>query len=151
MCSSIWYAVDPVSVVQKTDGKFTLEVADSMTDAWAKYFGPPVTVIVDLGPEFTGKDFPGKCDTCGIFVHFCDSKAPWQNARAERHGDMMKEMITEATFEQTPADLPAWLQLELQSVYRQTTIEQPIWLLTTAACFRNRPPTTRRSRIDDHA
>ena len=82
-----------------------------MIEAWVQYFGPPVTIIADLGPEFTGKDFQQKCDRHGIFVHFCDSKAPWQNARTERHGDLMKKMILKACYEYTPADLPAWLQM----------------------------------------
>ena len=55
----------------------------------------------------------GKCDTLGIFVLRCDSKAPW---RTDRHGDLMKKMRTETSYEYTPADVPAWLQLVTECV-----------------------------------
>ena len=40
---------------KKTEGKTALEVAETMVAAWVQYFGPPVTMIADLGPEFIGK------------------------------------------------------------------------------------------------
>ena len=80
-------------------------VGNMFQESWIQYFGSPVTVIVDLGTEFTGTDFQDRCDRNGVFVHFCDSKAPWQNDRTERHGGMMKPIIEKATYEFCPADV----------------------------------------------
>ena len=86
-------------------------VANVLQDAWVKYFGAPVTIVADLGSEFTGSDFQDKCDQLGTFVHYCDSKAPWQTARTERHGDLLKKQVIKAAFEYTPSTIEAWLQL----------------------------------------
>ena len=86
-------------------------VGNMLQESWIQYFGSPVTVIAALGTEFTGTDFQDRCDRNGVFVHCCDSKAPWQTARIERRGGMMKQIIEKATYEFCPADVEEWLQL----------------------------------------
>ena len=105
-------------------------------------FWKPVTIIADLGTEFTGTDFQETCDRAGIFVHFCDSKAPWQNVRTGRHGDLMKKLIVKANFEYTPDDVEDWLQLVAECNSAKNRLSKRI--LTFAKSFRNRSSLARR-------
>lgn len=43
----------------KTECKTTIEVVETMIASWVQYFGLPATMIADLSPEFTWKEFQG--------------------------------------------------------------------------------------------
>ena len=86
-------------IFARAPDKKAVTIGRILLECWIKYFGPSVTCIADLGSEFTGSEFQNVCDQNGVFVHYCDAKSPWQNARTERHGDLMKKTIEKATFE----------------------------------------------------
>ena len=68
-------------------------VADKSSDAvfkayelftnWAR---PPVTLVLDLGPEFASEEFAIKVESLGSRVYHTPVEAAWQNGMAERNG-----------------------------------------------------------------
>ena len=77
-------------------------VGTCFLEHWIRYFGPPSVTIVDQGREFIGKDFTELCDTQGILLHVIDVRAPWQNGRTERHGDMFKKLYEKTCYLMSP-------------------------------------------------
>ena len=78
--------------------KTALTVAKCMAEHWIRYFGPPTVVISDQGREFVGQQFKEFCGGNGILLHVTDVRAPWQNGRTERHGDIWKKIFTKAMY-----------------------------------------------------
>ena len=93
---TLFQLVDPVA------DKCASTVAQCVLDRWIRYFGPPLVVIVDQGKEFVGKDFTDMCNAQGILLHVIDVRAPWQNGRTERHGDLFKKLYDKTCWMQTP-------------------------------------------------
>ncbi len=59
---------------------------------WVRPFGPPMRVVVDQGTAFAA-EFLDFCQLNDIEVYLCPLEAPWQAARAERHGAIIKSMV----------------------------------------------------------
>ena len=47
-------------------------------------------IIADQGKEFVGTQFEEVTNANSILLHIIDVRAPWQNGRTERHGDIYK-------------------------------------------------------------
>ncbi len=62
---------------------------------WARTFGMPQYVAVDEGLEFRGK-LTQWCSQFGTIVFRSAARSPWQQGKVERHGGVIKEMITRA-------------------------------------------------------
>jgi transposase InsO family protein len=78
--------------------------AKCVTEHWIRYFGPPKVLIADQGREFVGQMFKDMCTANAILLHVTDVRAPWQNGRTERHGDIFKKMFEKAKWLYTPTD-----------------------------------------------
>ena len=76
-------------------------VSDLMITSWIQYFGSPLVMIADQGNEFLGIEFQAMCERQGILLYIPDVRAPWQNGRTERHGDLVKKLVAKACFHHT--------------------------------------------------
>ena len=50
-------------------------------------------IIADQGKEFVGTQFKEFANANSILLHIIDVRAPWQNGRTERHGDIYKRIF----------------------------------------------------------
>ena len=66
------------------------EVAKVLGETWFKPYGAPEVVLTDGGREFAG-ECERLLEQYNVFQHVCDAESPWQNARAERHGALIKD------------------------------------------------------------
>ena len=57
-------------------------------------FGLPRLVLCDQGSEFK-HNFERKFEQYGVLQVVCDTAAPWQNGRCERHGSWAKQRVEE--------------------------------------------------------
>ena len=62
---------------------------------WCRTFGMPQYLSVDEGLEFRG-NFTQWCADFGTIMFRAAGRSPWQQGRVERHGGLIKEMITKA-------------------------------------------------------
>lgn len=72
---------------------------------WASWAGHPVTVVVDVGPEFTSTEFCEHLEASGVMPHHIPVEAPWQNGIAERHGGAFKVTLAAVVAEHAPVGL----------------------------------------------
>ena len=94
-----------IPVVDKT----AETVAKCVAERWIQYFGPPLVIIADQGKEFVGAQFKEFTNANSILLHIIDVRAPWQNGRTERHGDIYKKIFERARWLHSPSS-PAALQ-----------------------------------------
>ena len=94
-----------IPVVDKT----AETVAKCVAERWIQYFGPPLVIIADQGKEFVGTQFKEFTNANSILLHIIDVRAPWQNGRTERHGDIYKKIFERARWLHSPSS-PAALQ-----------------------------------------
>ena len=73
--------------------KNAMNALKAIMDCWAVPFGPPLLLVVDQGTEFTGKQFSERLGQMGVFVHFTDTKSPWQASRTEKAGHLFKQKL----------------------------------------------------------
>ena len=55
-------------LVKKVPDERTIAVGRMLQDTCVQYFGPPVTVVADLGIELIGSDFQDQCSKNGTFI-----------------------------------------------------------------------------------
>ena len=79
-------------------------VAKCFMENWIRYFGPPLALIADQGKEFPGEKFKDMCNSQSVLLHVINVRAPWENARTERHGDMNKKIYVKTCYLKTPGD-----------------------------------------------
>jgi len=73
--------------------EFTAEAAwRGFASSWLRPFGAPEILISDGGSEFSGI-FARRAEQLGIYPHVTDAESPWQNGRAERHGQLIQELL----------------------------------------------------------
>jgi len=96
------------------EDKTAATVARCVSEYWVQYFGPPLVTIADQGKEFVGSMFKQFCDAQGILLHITDVRAPWQNGRTERHGDIYKKILERARWMHTPSGPAAFKQLAME-------------------------------------
>ena len=78
-------------------------VAKCVAERWIQYFGPPLVIIADQGKEFVGTQFKEFTNANSILLHIIDVRAPWQNGRTERHGDIYKKIFERARWMHSPS------------------------------------------------
>ena len=76
--------------------KTAATVSKCLNERWIQYFGPPLVIIADQGKEFVGTHFKEFTNANSILLHIIDVRAPWQNGRTERHGDIYKKIFERA-------------------------------------------------------
>ena len=83
---------------------------------WVRPFGPPRKLVSGLGRECTGAAFTKRVASDGTIHEFTSAESPWQNARTERHGGIVKTLIAKSRVDAPPDDLPDLEELVTQCV-----------------------------------
>ena len=65
-----------------------------MIDMWFAWAGSPSEVIVDAGSEFNSEEFAVFAQSNNIKLTTISPEAQYQNGKAERHGSVLKTMLT---------------------------------------------------------
>ena len=81
-----------VQVARCQDAK-AATVRREMCRAWVQPFGVPELILCDQGPEFTGTQFQEHMSQLGAAIHYTDGASPWQNGKAERTVQTLKNKI----------------------------------------------------------
>ena len=89
-------------------------VAKCVAERWIQYFGPPMLIIADQGKEFLGTQFKEFTNANSILLHIIDVRAPWQNGRTERHGDIYKRIFEHARWMHSPSSSVALQRLAME-------------------------------------
>ena len=85
-----------------------------LQSGWIQYFGPPLVIIADQGKEFVGTQFKKFTNANSILLHIIDVRAPWQNGRTERHGDIYKKIFERARWLHSPSSPMALQRLAME-------------------------------------
>ena len=85
-----------------------------VAERWIQYFGPQMLIIAEQGKEFVGTRFKEFSNANSIFLHTIDVKAPWQNGRTERHGDISKRNFERAQWMHSPSSPVALQRLAME-------------------------------------
>jgi hypothetical protein len=83
---------------------------------WLRPFGPPRKLVSDLGREFTAAAFTNRIVSDGTMHEFTSAESPWQNARTERHGGIVKTLIAKCRVDENPEDLQDLEEIVTQCV-----------------------------------
>ena len=94
--------------------KTAATVSKCITERWIQYFGPPLVIIADQGKEFVGSHFKEFTSANSILLHIIDVRAPWQNGRTERHGDIYKKTFERACWLHFPSGPDALQRLAME-------------------------------------
>ncbi|CAE7305094.1 unnamed protein product, partial [Symbiodinium sp. KB8] len=81
-----------VQVARCRDAK-AVTVRQELCRAWVQPFGVPGLILCDQGPEFMGSQFQEHMSQLGAAVHYTDGASPWQNGKAERTVQTLKNKI----------------------------------------------------------
>ena len=81
-----------VQVARCRDAK-AVTVRQELCRAWVQPFGVPELILCDQGPEFMGSQFQEHMSQLGAAVHYTDGASPWQNGKAERTVQTLKNKI----------------------------------------------------------
>ena len=68
--------------------------------SWLAHYTPKL-LVCDQGREFTGAAFVDYLNQHGVPIHFIDVRAPWQNSRTEKAGDIYKNRLETVIHETT--------------------------------------------------
>ena len=71
-----------------------------LTEMWFAWAGSPSEVIVDAGSEFNSEEFSTFAQAHNIKLSTISPEAQYQNGKAERHGAVLKTMLTKFENEQ---------------------------------------------------
>ena len=77
-------------------------------------FWSSVVIIADQGKEFVGTQFKEFTNANSILLHIIDVRAPWQNGRTERHGDIYKKIFERARWLHSPSSSVALQRLTIE-------------------------------------
>lgn len=69
-------------------------IIQTLTDMWFAWAGSPSEVIVDAGSEFNSEEFSIFAQAHNIKLSTISPEAQYQNGKAERHGAVLKTMLT---------------------------------------------------------
>lgn len=70
-----------------------------LSQRWISWAGTPGELVADSGREFISAEFAQFCQEHGIKSTITSVEAPWQNAKAERHGGVLKTMLSKYDLE----------------------------------------------------
>eukprot|EP00435_Cladocopium_sp_Y103_P056055 s976_g18.t1 len=68
-------------------------VIQNMIQMWFSWAGAPCEMLVDAGYDFNSEEFSTFTQSHNIKVTTISTEAPYQNGKAERHGDILKSML----------------------------------------------------------
>ena len=88
-------------VIEPLIDKDPITIWRAFWSTWARTFGVPQYLSIDDGREFRGH-FMKLCASAGIVTFRAASRAPWQQGRVERHGGLMKDLISKCRAEMPP-------------------------------------------------
>ena len=94
--------------------KTAATMAKCTTVRWIQYFGSPLIIIADQGEKFVGTQFKEFTNANSILLHIIDVRAPWQNGRTERHGDIYKKIFERARWMHSPSGSAALQRLAME-------------------------------------
>ena len=82
---------------------------------WAKWAGTPIEVSIDLERGFCSKEFAEALGEAGISVVPIAGQAHWQHGKIERHGGVLKEMLTKVLSQNdaTEVEEVGWIANEI--------------------------------------
>ena len=106
---ALWYQLC-IPILDKIAGT----VAKCVAERWIQYFGPPMSIISDQGKEFVGTQFKEFTNANSILLHIIDVRAPRQNGRTERHGDIHKRIVERARWMHSPSSPVALQHLAME-------------------------------------
>ena len=101
-------------------------VAKCVSERWIQHFGPPILVIADQGKEFVGTQFKEFTNVSSILLHIIDVRAPWQNGRTARDGDIHKRIFERARWMQSPSGLAAPQRLAVECNAAKSSAYSPL-------------------------
>ena len=90
--------------VRLLDNKSSAAVIDALEDIWLSWAGPPVTMVVDVGPEFVSDEFADWQETHGIAPYVIPIEAPHQNGAVEIQGGILKMRLAKICAEHSVTD-----------------------------------------------
>ncbi len=73
----------------------------AITQAWISWAGAPSILVSDAGTEFTSDEFAKFLQRFNIQSKVIAADAHWQNARAERHGGILQQIISKMDSEES--------------------------------------------------
>ena len=89
--------------------KEATNVYRTFAKAWLRIYGPPSVLVVDAGLEFRGLQGTvmhridlQRLGLQGTVMHRIDTRSPWQNAKTEHYGGLLKEQLKMARDEADP-------------------------------------------------
>ena len=81
-------------VAQIAPSKSTDQLIESIINMWFTWAGAPGELVVDAGTEMNSEEFCQFIQSHNIRMTTISSEAPHQNGRAERHGGVLKHMLS---------------------------------------------------------
>ena len=81
-------------VAQIAPSKTTENLIEAMITMWLAWAGAPGELVVDAGTEMNSEEFCQFLQTYNIRMTTISTEAPHQNGRAERHGGVLKTMLS---------------------------------------------------------
>ena len=84
------------------------QAAQSVSENWFQWAGPPNMIVTDAGTEFTSEHFSEFLQRFDVKSVTAALHAHWQNGRSERHGQILQTMLNKIDHEmpiQTYGDL----------------------------------------------
>ena len=74
--------------------KSTTAIVQLMIEMWFSWAGSPSEMLVDAGTEFNSEEFAEFAQANNIKLTTISPEAQYQNGKAERHGSVLKTMLT---------------------------------------------------------
>ena len=90
----------------------------ALTRGWLHWAGPPGMICIDAGTELTSEAFMQFLQKHGIKSKTIATDARWQNSRCERHGHILKQILTKMDKEDaisTPEQLEIAIAMATQT------------------------------------
>ena len=77
-------------------------------------FWSSILIIAEQGKEFVGTQFKEFTNANSTLLHIIDVRAPWQNGRTDRHGDIYKKIFERARWMHSPNSFVALQHLAVE-------------------------------------
>ena len=72
----------------------------TLTQGWIRWAGPPGMICTDSAGEFVAEGYESFLQKHGIKLRVIPPESHWQNARAERHGGILQEILKKMDLEE---------------------------------------------------
>ena len=118
-------------------------VAKCIAERWIKHLGRPMLIIADEGKEFVGSQFKEFTNANSGLLHIIDVKAPWQNGRTGRRGDIYKKIFERARWMHSPSGLVAHQHLVLECNAAENRLSKRSSYFPFPASVRDWTPSSR--------